>query len=206
MDYDLFTSTQTQNHWNVSQKMFLALKKNGFLYKESQSSGIRPNRKNSCPTAMWRAPATFADTPMPAAISAINAVTCSTLNRLIDPRSKIDGSTPELRETEHYFLDLSRLQDLVVEFLKVRESYWRPNVMRQSLGQIVADNLHGRAITRDLTWGIPLPEEILAEGKEWEEQAPLCLVRGGHRLPFSRHRMEPAQRRSGSLAQVVAGP
>src|SRR5512133_2096723 len=27
--YDLFTSTQTQNHWNVAQKMFLALKQNG---------------------------------------------------------------------------------------------------------------------------------------------------------------------------------
>ena len=31
--------------------------------------------------------------------------------------------------------------------------------MRQSLGQILADNLHGRAITRDLDWGIPVPLE-----------------------------------------------
>ena len=37
------------------------------------------------------------------------------------------------------------------------KSYWRPNVLRQSLGQILADGLHGRAITRDLDWGIPVP-------------------------------------------------
>ena len=87
---------------------------------------------------------------------------------LKEPRSKIDGSTPELRETEHFFLDLGRLQNLVVEFLHLRESYWRPNVLRQSLGQIIADSLHGRSITRDLDWGVPLPKEILADGPEWE--------------------------------------
>jgi len=41
--------------------------------------------------------------------------------------------------------------------LKTRESYWRPNVMRQSLGQILTDGLRGRPITRDLDWGIPVP-------------------------------------------------
>ena len=32
-------------------------------------------------------------------------------------------------------------------------------MLRQSLGQILADALHGRAITRDLDWGIPVPVE-----------------------------------------------
>jgi len=76
---------------------------------------------------------------------------------LIDPRSKIDGSTPELRETEHFYLDLGALEPAIVEFLRQREGYWRPNVLRQSLGQILADGLRGRAITRDLDWGIPVP-------------------------------------------------
>jgi methionyl-tRNA synthetase len=79
--------------------------------------------------------------------------------QLIHPRSKIDGSTPELRETEHFFLDLGKLQDSVVEFLSQRQDYWRPNVVRQSLGQIQTEGLHGRPITRDLDWGIPVPLE-----------------------------------------------
>ena len=119
---------------------------------------------------------------------------------LLEPRSKIDGSTPELRETEHYFLDLSRLQNQVVEFLKVRESFWRPNVMRQSLGQIGADSLHGRSITRDLDWGIPLPKEILAEGKEWESKRLYVWVRGSHRLPLGDHRICPGKRSTRGLA------
>jgi methionyl-tRNA synthetase len=77
--------------------------------------------------------------------------------KLINPRSRIDGSTPELRETEHYYLDLGKLQNEVVAFLRERESYWRPNVLRQSLGQILSEGLRGRPITRDLDWGIPVP-------------------------------------------------
>ncbi len=79
--------------------------------------------------------------------------------KLIDPRSRIDGSTPELRETEHFYLDLGKLQEQVVTYLRQRESYWRPNVLRQSLGQILSEGLHGRPITRDLDWGIPVPIE-----------------------------------------------
>ena len=45
----------------------------------------------------------------------------------------------------------------MVAFLRERESYWRQNVLRQSLGQILTDGLHGRPITRDLDWGIPVP-------------------------------------------------
>jgi methionyl-tRNA synthetase len=80
-------------------------------------------------------------------------------NQLIDPRSKTDGSTPELRETEHFYVDLGALEPSIVDFLRQRESYWRSNVMRQSLGQILAKGLHGRAITRDLDWGVPVPVE-----------------------------------------------
>jgi methionyl-tRNA synthetase len=43
-------------------------------------------------------------------------------------------------------------------------------VLRQSLGQMLAENLHGRAITRDLDWGVPLPVEGLPAGKEWESK------------------------------------
>ncbi|MFW5714284.1 MAG: methionine--tRNA ligase, partial [Brevefilum sp.] len=79
--------------------------------------------------------------------------------KLIDPKSKIDNSTPELRDTTHFYLDLKKLEGEVAEFLRERQDYWRPNVIRQSLGQIETEGLHGRPITRDLSWGIPVPVE-----------------------------------------------
>jgi len=77
--------------------------------------------------------------------------------KLLNPRSKVDGSTPELRETKHFFLDLSKLEPDVEEFLRQRQHYWRETVIGQSLGQIESEGLHPRPITRDLDWGIPVP-------------------------------------------------
>ncbi|MRR32728.1 methionine--tRNA ligase, partial [bacterium] len=168
--YDLFTSTQTQNHWNVAQKMFLALKQNGFLYKESQLQWYAPSQERFLPDRYVEGTCYICGYTNARSDQCDNCGNLLDPAMLIDPRSKIDGSTPELRSTEHFFLDLARLQDVVVEFLHLRESYWRPNVLRQSLNQIQHEGLHGRAITRDLDWGIPLPMEGLPEGKEWESK------------------------------------
>lgn len=170
--YDLFTSTHTSNHWQVSQQIFTALKKNGFLYKESQMQWYAPSQNKFLPDRYVEG------TCYICGYDNARSDQCDKCGNLLDPallinpRSKIDGSTPELKSTEHYFMDLGRLQKLVTEYLKVRETYWRPNVLRQSLGQIETDGLHGRAITRDLDWGIPLPADVRAEGKEWESK---CL-------------------------------
>ncbi len=170
LTYDLFTSTHTQNHQKISQAMFLALKKNGLLYTESQMQWCAPSQNRFLPDRYVEGTCYICGFEGARSDQCDKCGNLLDAAKLIDPRSKIDGSTPELRATEHFYLDLGRLQTLVVEFLKIRDSYWRPNVMRQSLGQILAENLHGRAITRDLDWGVPLPKEGLPEGKEWESK------------------------------------
>jgi methionyl-tRNA synthetase len=77
--------------------------------------------------------------------------------KLLNPKSKVDGSTPELRETEHFFLDLSKQEPDVVEFLRRRSSYMRETVLGESLHKIETEGLKARPITRDLDWGIPVP-------------------------------------------------
>ncbi len=79
--------------------------------------------------------------------------------KLINPRSKIDGSTPELRETEHFYMDLSKQEPDVIDFLRQRSGYMRETVLGESLRKIEAEGLKPRPITRDLDWGIPVPVE-----------------------------------------------
>jgi methionyl-tRNA synthetase len=157
--YDLFTSTHTENHFKVSQSIFLALKQNGYLYSESQLQWYAPSQDRFLPDRYVEGTCYICGYGNARGDQCDNCGNLLDATQLIDPRSKIDGTTPELRQTEHFYLDLGKLQPAVVDFLRQRESYWRPNVLRQSLGQILADNLHGRAITRDLDWGIPVPVE-----------------------------------------------
>ncbi len=159
ISYDLFTSTHTQNHTRVSQAMFKALVKNELIYKDRQLQWYSPTVKKFLPDRYVEG------TCYICGYTNARSDQCDKCGNLLDPtqlkepRSKIDGSTPELRETEHYFLDLGELQGKIESFLHERESYWRPNVLRQSLSQMLAEKLHGRPITRDLDWGIPVPME-----------------------------------------------
>ncbi len=157
--YDLFSSTHTDNHFRVSQAIFLSLLENGFLYTATEKQWFAPSQNRFLPDRYVEGTCYICGF---AGARSDQCDKCGNLldpALLLDPRSKIDGSTPELRETEHHYLDLGKLQEDVVDFLKTRESYWRPNVLRQSLGQILANGLRGRPITRDLDWGIPLPLE-----------------------------------------------
>lgn len=170
LNYDLFTSTHTQNHQKVAQSVFLALKKNGYLYTESQMQWYAPSQSRFLPDRYVEGTCYLCGYENARSDQCDKCGSLLEAERLINPKSKIDNSTPELRSTEHFYIDLAKLQNHVVDFLKGRDSYWRPNVMRQSLGQILADSLHGRAITRDLDWGIPLPAEVMEVGKEWESK------------------------------------
>ncbi|MBV9593031.1 MAG: methionine--tRNA ligase, partial [Actinobacteria bacterium] len=75
---------------------------------------------------------------------------------LIDPRSRINGETPQFMETEQYFLDLPAFTETLGGWLQ-QQSHWRPNVLKFSLNLL--DDLKPRAITRDLDWGVPVPLE-----------------------------------------------
>ncbi len=157
LSYDLFSSTHTENHFKVSQDIFLALLKNGYLYSKREKQWFAPSQGRFLPDRYIEGTCYICGYKNARGDQCDGCGSLLDATQLIEPRSKIDGSTPELRETEHFYIDLGALEPAIVEFLHQREAYWRPNVLRQSLGQILADGLHGRAITRDLEWGIPVP-------------------------------------------------
>lgn len=159
LTYDLFTSTHTSNHFKVSQAIFLALNHNGYLYTQSEQQWFSPTQNRFLPDRYVEGTCYLCGYEGARGDQCDGCGSLLDATQLINPRSKIDGSTPELRQTAHFYLDLARLQPEIVRFLEERQSYWRPNVLRQSLGQIQAENLRGRPITRDLDWGIPLPIE-----------------------------------------------
>ncbi|OQX87137.1 methionine--tRNA ligase [candidate division KSB1 bacterium 4484_87] len=80
---------------------------------------------------------------------------------LIDPRSAITNAEPVMKETVHWYLPLARFQKKLEKWINEHQD-WKPNV----LGQIkswFADGLKDRAVTRDLPWGVSIPEDIARE-------------------------------------------
>lgn len=159
IQYDLFTSTHTENHFKVSQSIFLALKRNGFLYTETRPQWYSPKLGRFLPDRYVEGTCYICGYEGARSDQCDQCGNVLEPEKLLNPRSKVDGSTPELRETEHYYLDLSKLEPEVTAFLRARQHYWRETVIGQSLGQIESEGLKPRPITRDLDWGVPVPVE-----------------------------------------------
>ncbi len=158
LTYDLFTHTDTENHHRVSQDMFKTLGENGYLYRHTtpqmyspKTGRFLPDRyvEGECPNCGYgRARGDQCDN-------------CNTLfesaSQLKNPRSRVDDSALELRDTEHYFLDLPKLAaDGLEAWLNDGKEFWRPQVINFARN-FVAQGLIGRAVTRDMDWGIPVP-------------------------------------------------
>jgi methionyl-tRNA synthetase len=170
ISFDLFTTTDTPTHHAVAQGFFMKLLENGHLYRKTvgqfydeQVGRFLPDRyiEGACPHCGYRH---------------ARGDQCDNCGRtldptdLIDPTSKISGSKPVLRDTEHYYWALSTFQEPLLEWLKSRRG-WRPHVINFAIA-MVEEGLHDRSFTRDLDWGIPLPIEDLGPGKSiyvwWE--------------------------------------
>ncbi|MEL6429247.1 MAG: methionine--tRNA ligase [Planctomycetota bacterium] len=81
--------------------------------------------------------------------------------RFEDPACKICGNTPVRRETTHWYLDLPRLRDEHIGDW-IREHSWKPNV--SAFIENLLEDVPERAITRDMSWGVELPEEVGDKG------------------------------------------
>jgi len=155
--YDLFTTTHSENHFKVSQAMFLALQKNGFLFKEFSKQWFSPSANKFLPDRYVEGTCYICGFEGARSDQCDNCGNVLEPEKLINPRAKTGDGALELRDTEHFYLDLSKLEPDVKNFLKERAKHFRDTVLGESLGKIEAEGLKPRPITRDLDWGIPVP-------------------------------------------------
>ncbi|MGD0751399.1 MAG: methionine--tRNA ligase [Anaerolineales bacterium] len=159
ISYDLFTSTHTQNHFKVSQSMFLALQKNGFLFKQFSKQWYSPSADKFLPDRYVEGTCYICGFVGARSDQCDNCGNVLEPEKLLNPRAKTGDGALELRDTEHFYLDLSKLEPNVKDFLRERAGYMRETVLGESLRKIESEGLKPRSITRDLDWGIPIPVE-----------------------------------------------
>jgi len=81
-------------------------------------------------------------------------------DELIHPRSTLSGNTPIKKVTKHWYLPLNRHEDFLRKWiLEDHQHDWKVNVLGQCKSWLDI-GLQPRAVTRDLDWGIDLPEDV----------------------------------------------
>lgn len=159
MSWDLYTKTTTENHYQVTQDVFLRLLEKGYLFTAKQMAPYCPTDRRFlqdryvlgiCPNCGY---------PQARGDQCEECGKLLDVDQLIKPYCRICGSKEaplEFRETEHFFLDLPKLQPALETWLAGATRHWRPNTLAFT-NNWLREGLKPRAITRDLSWGVPIP-------------------------------------------------
>lgn len=225
ISYDIFSGTSQpdcyQVHKETSQDFMIKLWQNRMLEKKTTKQWFDPkmqrflqdrNIAGKCPNPNCTNEMAYSD----------ECEVCGAQydpSQLINPKSSLSDATPELKDTNHLWLDMWKVSDQLTEWIKSKQNKWRKGVfnevyetvqpafqfdntnepafkeMRTTLPKhksryapgkkvvvqfenladyqtgksameakgITCEPLDGwahRSITRDVTWGIPVPAEI----------------------------------------------
>ena len=152
--FDTFTRTTTKNHYAVVQDIFRTLYDKGYLVERTTLGAFSTATGRTLPDRYIEGTCPICGYPQARGDQCDNCGNQLDPVDLIEPRSIIDGSTPEFRETKHLFLDLPAFAEQLEQWLLTKTD-WRPSVRNFALSLV--REVKPRAMTRDIDWGVPVP-------------------------------------------------
>ncbi|GBD16087.1 Methionine--tRNA ligase [bacterium HR26] len=155
ISFDLFTHTHTENHIAVSQDIFRTLNERGYLFTQTQTQFYCEYDRRFLPDRYVEGTCPYCGYPSARGDQCDNCGRTLDAVELIDPRCRLCGRPPVLRETEHFFFDLPAFSDQLLAYIE-RQTHWRPNV-QNFVRNFIQEGLKPRPVSRDLDWGVPIP-------------------------------------------------
>ncbi len=159
LSFDFFGRSSSEQNKEMTYHIFEQLDKNGFITEKTMKQVYSVDDK------MFLADRYITGTCPHCGYDKARGDQCENCTKvlepteLINPRSTISGSTNiEVRETKHLFLNLPKIEEKLIEWLKTKEAFW-PDVAYSIAKKWVKEGLQPRCITRDLKWGFPVNKE-----------------------------------------------
>jgi methionyl-tRNA synthetase len=156
ISFDLFTTTGTANHARVAHDMFLTLLDRGYIYKDSMLQAY-------CPKCRRFLPDRYVEGTCPyCGFAKARGDECDQCGKPLNPselrdlRCYLCSAPPRFQSSEHFFLRLSSFQDKLSGWIR-EQTHWRRNVLGTAW-KFLNEGLRDRAITRDLDWGVTVPQ------------------------------------------------
>ncbi|MBN1175715.1 methionine--tRNA ligase [Candidatus Woesearchaeota archaeon] len=161
ISFDVFGRTSEENHKKITQELFNKVHSNGYI---GEKEVVQP----FCATCDTFLADRFVRGTCPhCGYEDAGGDQCDHCGKLLNPeelknpKCKLDGTSPEFRKTKHLFLKLNELQEALEDWVKVQsvKGGWTENAVRTT-NSWFKEGLKPRAITRDLNWGISIPESV----------------------------------------------
>lgn len=162
--YDNYTTTMTENHKVVVQNVFKVLEKNNYLSIKKTTQYYDPKAKRFLPDRYIKGTCPKCENFNARGDECPECGEFLSPEDLVNPYSAISDAKPTLRKTKHYYMDLSKTSKELKSWIEKYSPRWRKWVRSSTLGFLKV-GLKPRAVTRDISFGVPVPV------KGWEEKS-----------------------------------
>jgi len=160
ISFDIYHRTSSQLHHDTAQEFFTALNNKGDLlkreteqYYDAAAATFLADRYiiGTCPVCANEN--SYGD-------QCEKCGTSLSPEQLINPRSTLSGDAPIKKSTTHWYLPLDQHEEFLRKWiLEDHQQDWRSTVLGQCKSWIDL-GLQPRAVTRDLDWGVALPDDV----------------------------------------------
>jgi methionyl-tRNA synthetase len=169
MSFDYYGRTSSPVHHEVSSQFFRTLAEKGEFILKTEEQLYDPKAKIFLADRFVKGTCPFCSNPEAYGDQCEKCGSSLSPKELINPRSAITDAEPVVKETTHWYLPLAKYQKQLEKWISSHPE-WKSNVLGQVQSWFRA-GLNDRAVTRDLPWGVSIPEDIAkkynvdAEGK-----------------------------------------
>jgi methionyl-tRNA synthetase len=158
MSFDNYSRTSLPLHHTTAQEFFLEFHRRGILHEKLEKQFYDQKAEMFLPDRYVEGTCPVCSNPESRGDQCERCGSYLNPLDLINPRSKISGEPPVVRETTHWFFPLGDYQARLEEYIREADSRdgWKQNVLSYCKGWF-HDGLQDRAVTRDLDWGVRVP-------------------------------------------------
>ncbi len=163
MSFDNYSRTSLPIHHETAREFFLEFFNRGLFIEKKSNQFYDEKAKMFLPDRYVEGTCPKCGNEQARSDECENCGSLYDPSELINPKSKVSGGTPTLKETTHYFFPLGKYQPALEKYVdEMNEKYgWKDNVLQYCRGWF-KDGLKDRAITRDLDWGVKVPVDSAA--------------------------------------------
>jgi methionyl-tRNA synthetase len=158
ISFDNYSRTSLPLHHQTAVEFFLSFYKHGVLREKKEKQFFDPKANMFLPDRYVEGTCPVCGNPEARGDQCEQCGSFLNPTELLNPKSKITGETPVLRETSHLYFPLGAYQEKLRAFIDERNKRdgWKDNVLKYCQSWFT-EGLQDRAVTRDLDWGVKIP-------------------------------------------------
>ena len=161
--FDNYSRTSLPIHHETSREFFLDLLHKGYLKEKEEEQFYDAEAKMFLPDRYVEGTCPNCGNDKARGDQCDNCGKYYDQLELKNPKSLISGKTPVVKKTKHWYFTLGKFQKKLEAYVESHSKDWKDNTLQQTRSWL-KEGLQDRAVTRDLSWGIPVPVDG-AEGK-----------------------------------------